>query len=41
VRLSYSTVTGYQPGARAVVIYWYKLLPGGRPGEVNSRTVTL
>lgn len=41
VRLPYAQITGFQPGARAAVIYWYKLLPGGRPGEVNTLSVPL
>lgn len=42
VRVPYASITGYQPGARKAMIFWYRLEAGGtRPGEVRSRSVTL
>jgi hypothetical protein len=40
VRVPYASITGYQPGARKAMVFWYRL-EAGRPGEVRSRSVTL
>ena len=39
-RVPFASITGYQPGARKAMVFWYRV-EGGRPGEVRSRSVTL
>ncbi|HZG44484.1 MAG TPA: hypothetical protein VEY93_16145 [Longimicrobium sp.] len=39
-RVPFASITGYQPGARKAMVFWYHL-EAGRPGEVRSRSVPL
>jgi hypothetical protein len=36
----FASITGYQPGARKAMVFWYRV-EAGRPSEVRSRSVTL
>ncbi|MBW3656509.1 MAG: hypothetical protein KY444_10405 [Gemmatimonadetes bacterium] len=41
-RVPYASITGFQPGARKAMIFWYRVEGGGtRAREVRSRSVPL